>query len=130
MDLYHRLKEEFKQYRAKLRKSIREAKRQYFSNIFNRHKSDIRKTWCLLNETLNRNVKKQPTHEFLVDNIMTTDPVIIANKFNEYFINIDNSLADKIPMAEPFHSYLNHSTNCVLRFNLLPKSKYLKSLVT
>ena len=40
-------------------------------NIFNRHKSDIRKTWCLLNETLNRNVKKQPTHEFLVDNIMT-----------------------------------------------------------
>ena len=54
MDLYHRLKEEFKQYRAKLRKSIREAKRQYFSNIFNCHKSDIRKT-------LNRNVKKQPT---------------------------------------------------------------------
>ena len=44
---------------------------------------------------------------------MTTDPVIIANKFNEYFINIGNSLADKIPAAEPFHSYLNHPTNCV-----------------
>ena len=38
MNLYHRLKEEFKQYRAKLRKSIREAKRQYFISIFNRHK--------------------------------------------------------------------------------------------
>ena len=38
MDLYHRLKEEFKQYRAKPRKSIREAKRQYFISIFNRHK--------------------------------------------------------------------------------------------
>ena len=123
MDLYHRLKEEFKQYRAKLRKSIREAKRQYFSNIFNRHKSDMRKTWCLLNETLNRNVKKQPTHEFLVDNIMTTDPVIIANKFNEYFINIGNSLADKIPMAEPFHSYLNHPTNCVFTFQPITEVK-------
>ena len=64
MDLYHRLKEEFKQYRAKLQKSIREAKRQYFSNIFNRHKSDIRKTWCLLNETLNRNVKCDPPMNF------------------------------------------------------------------
>ena len=114
MDLYHRLKEEFKQYRAKLRKSIREAKRQYFSNIFNRQKSDIRKTWFLLNETLTRNLKN--LNEFLVDNIMTTDPVIIANKFNEYFINFGNSLADKIPMAEPFHSYLNHPTSCVFTF--------------
>ena len=123
IDLYHRLKEEFKQYRAKLRKSIREAKRQYFNNIFNRHKSDIRKTWCLLNETLNSNVKKQPTHEFLVDTIMTTDPVIIANKFNEYFINIGNSLADKIPTAEPFHSYLNHPTNCVFTFQPITEVK-------
>ena len=106
MDLYHRLKEEFKQYRAELRKSIREAKRQYFISIFSRHKSDIRKTWCLLNKTLNRNVKKQPIHEFLVDNVMTTDPVIIANTCNEYFINIGNSLADKIPTAEPLHPYL------------------------
>ena len=129
MDLYHRLKEEFKQYRAKLRKSIREAKQQYFISLLNRHKSDIRKTWCLLNETLNRNVKNQPIHEFLVDKIMTTDPVIIANKFKEYFINIGNSLADKIPTAEHFHSYLNRPTNCFFSFNLLPKAKYLKSLV-
>ena len=89
----------------------------------NRHKSDIRKTWCLLNETLNRNVKKQPIHEFLVDNIMTTDPVIIANKFNEYFINIGNSLADKIPTAEPFHSYLDHPTNCVFSFQPITEGK-------
>ena len=44
---------------------------------------------------------------------MITDPVIIANKFKEYFINIGNSLADKIPMAEPFHFCLNRSTHCV-----------------
>ena len=49
---------------------------------------------------------------------MTTDPVIIANKFNEYFINIGNSLADKIPTAEPFHFYLNHPTNVFFRSNL------------
>ena len=59
MDLSHRLKEEFIQYRAKLRKCTREAKRQYFSNKLNRDKSDIRKTWCLLNETLNRKVEKR-----------------------------------------------------------------------
>ena len=80
---------------------------------------------------INRNVEKRPTHKFLVDNIMTTDPVIIADKFNRLFINIGNILADKIiPEAVRFHSYLNHPTNCVLFcFNLLPKSKCLKSLV-
>ena len=86
-------------------KEYQKNKTAIFIRIFNRHKSDIRKTWCLLNETLNRNVKKQPIHEILVDNIMTTDPVFIANKFNKYFINIGNSLAVKIPTAEPFHSF-------------------------
>ena len=54
---------------------------------------------------------------------MTTDPVIIANKFNEYFINIGNSLADKIPTAEPFHSYLDHPTNCVFSFQPITEGK-------
>ena len=67
-------------------------------------------------------MKKQPIHDFLVDNIMT-DPVIIANKFNEYYINIGNSLADKIPTAEPFHSYLDHPTNCVFSFQPITEGK-------
>ena len=41
--LYERRKEEFKQYRAELRKSIRKAKRDYYTSIFNRHENDIRK---------------------------------------------------------------------------------------
>ena len=57
--LYDRLKTEFKDYRASLRKIIRKAKRDYYTHIFNRHKNDIKKTWSLINETLNRNLKKQ-----------------------------------------------------------------------
>ena len=33
-----------------------------------------------INETLNRNLRKQSTNEYLVD-----DQMIIANKLNEYF---------------------------------------------
>ena len=43
--LYDRLKTEFKDYRASLRKIIRKAKRDYYSHIFNRHTNDIKKTW-------------------------------------------------------------------------------------
>ena len=54
--------------------------------LFNRHKNDIKKTWSLINETLNRNLKKQSTHEFLINDEMISDPIIIANKFNQYLL--------------------------------------------
>ena len=53
-------------------------------------------TWSLINETLNRNLKKQSTHEFLINDEMISDPIIIANKFNQYFAHIGSTLADKI----------------------------------
>ena len=94
--LYERLLDEFKQYRAELRRCIRKAKRDYYTSIFNQHKHDVRKMWGLLNETLNRNIRKQTTQEFSHNNGTTSDPEVIANTFNEYFINIGESLADQI----------------------------------
>ena len=100
--------DEFKQYRAELRRCIRKAKRDYYTSIFNQHKHDVRKMWGLLNETLNRNIRKQTTQEFSHNNGTTSDPEVIGNTFNEYFINIGESLADQIPEAPPFDVYLNN----------------------
>ena len=115
--LYDRLKPEFKDYRASLRKIIRKAKRDYYTHIFNRHKHDIKKTWSLIYETLNRNLKKQSTHEFLINDEMISDPIIIANKFNPYFAHIGSTLADKIPSAPHFNSYLSNPVDSVFSFH-------------
>ena len=115
--LYDRLKTEFKDYRASLRKIIRKAKRDYYTHIFNRHKNDIKKTWSLINETLNRNLKKQSTHEFLINDEMISDPIIIAIKFNQYFAHIGSTLADKIPSAPHFNSYLSNPVDSVFSFH-------------
>ena len=115
--LYDRLKTEFKDYRASLRKIIRKAKRDYYTHIFNRYKNDIKKTWSLINETLNRNLKKQSTHEFLINDEMINDPIIIANKFNQYFAHIGSTLADKIPSAPHFNSYLSNPVDSVFSFH-------------
>ena len=64
VELFHRRKEEFKLYRTNLQKSIRNAKRTYFEHIFTQNKNDIKKTWKILNETLNRNTKKNQTRVF------------------------------------------------------------------
>ena len=117
--LYERRKEGFKQYRAELRKSIRKAKRDYYTSIFNRHENDIRKMWGLLNETLNRNIRKQSTHEFSLNNKTTSDPEVIANEFNQYFANIGSKLAENIPAAPRFDSYLNNPAETVFSFNLI-----------
>ena len=116
--LYERRKKEFKQYRAELRKSIRKAKCDYYTSIFNRHENDTRKMWGLLNETLNRNIRKQSTHEFLLNNKTTSDPEVIANEFNQYFANIGIKLAENIPAAPHFDSYLNNPAETVFSFNL------------
>ena len=42
-DLFNRRKDEHKQYRAYLRKQIREAKRKYYDHIFSLYKNDIKK---------------------------------------------------------------------------------------
>ena len=115
--LYDRLKTEFKDYHASLRKIIRKAKRDYYTHIFNRHKNDIKKTWSLINETLNRNLKKLSTHEFLINDEMISDPIIIANKFNQYFAHIGSTLTDKIPSAPHFNSYLGNPVDSVFSFH-------------
>ena len=49
---------------------------------------------------------------------MVSDPEVIANSCNEYFVSIGRKLAEKIQPAEHFSSYLNVSSETV--FNFVP----------
>ena len=79
--------------------------------------------WGLLNETLNRNIRKQTTQEFSHNNGTTSDPEVIANTFNEYFINIRESLADQIPEAPLFVVYLNNPSETAYSFQPVTEEK-------
>ena len=118
VELFNRRKEEFKLYRTNLRKSIRNAKRTYFEHIFTQNKNDIKKTWKILNETLSRNTKIQIRQEFSINNQLVSDPEVIANSCNEYFVSIGRKLAEKIQPAQHFSSYLNVPSETV--FNFVP----------
>lgn len=116
--LFARLKNEFKIYRATLRRSIREAKRLYYIRIFDLYKSDIKKTWSIIKESLNNNsTNKEPITEFVFDNITIKDSDQIANKFNEYFISIGRTLAESITSPHQFSDFLNSEINSRFTFN-------------
>ena len=57
----------------------------YLLNI----KMILKKNWKILNETLSRNTKKQIRQEFSINNQLVSDPEVIANSFNEYFVSMD-----------------------------------------
>ena len=71
----------------------------------------------MINETLNRNLKKQSTHEFVINDEMISDPIIIVNKFNQYFAHIGSILADKIQAAPHVNSYLSNPVDSVFSFH-------------
>ena len=101
---YNELNSQYKRYRAVLRKSIREAKRLYHIRMFDTFKNDIKKTWSFINNSLNRNKKKNNSTEFNVNDQTITDENHIAEEFNNYFINIGNKLAEKIMATKNFNA--------------------------
>ena len=47
-------KEAFIRYRSTLRKTMRTAKKTYYYNLFEQYKSNLKKTWSIISETLNK----------------------------------------------------------------------------
>ena len=60
-----------------------------------------------MNETLNRNRIKHQSQDFFINNELMNDSDIIVNEFNAYFVNIAKKMADSIPVADHFSTYLN-----------------------
>ena len=90
----------YKTYKNRLNHVIKAAKKVYYENQFLKYKNDIKMTWQTINEVLNRSKTKSKLPDtFLQKDSYTnvTNPVDIANKFNEYFVNVGPQLAKKIP---------------------------------
>ena len=113
-DVHSRLKSEYTEYRAKLRKSIREEKRLYYLRLFAIHKNDIQKTWIVINNTLNNNSRNSRQSEFIVNNNKLTDPGDIANAFNDYFINIGRQISYKV-QSHHYSDYLHNQVESHLQ---------------
>ena len=114
---YNELKCQYNSYRAVLGKSIKEAKQLYHIRMFDTFKNNIKKTWSLINNSLNRNKKKNNSAEFNVNDQTITDENHIAEEFNNYFINTGTKLAEKIMATKNFNEYLNRPASTLFHFH-------------
>ena len=85
-------------YRNKLNETLRLAKQNYFSNLLDKEKHNMRNTWKILNSIL-RTSKKPMSNKFVKNNVTLTDSNEIANEFNKYFSSIGPTLASLSTLA-------------------------------
>ena len=57
--------------------------------------NDLKKTWSLINSLTGKNNKANNITEISVNNCNTTNSKLIAEAFNEYFVNIGPNLASE-----------------------------------
>ena len=99
---------QYKHYNNTINKLKKKCKRDYYLNYFNTNASNSKKIWTGINRLLNRGKKKQGTI-FLEENGLISDPLKVANKFNDYYLNVADKLCEKIPKKNnKFQDYLKN----------------------
>ena len=81
-------KSEFNRYRNALKKIITHAKRLYYKNLFDQFKYDMKKTWKIISESLNKNSRNSVPDTMLIDGVECSYRKKIAEKFNSYFVSV------------------------------------------
>ena len=92
----------YKQYRNMITKLLRLEEKQYYQSQIEANKDNIRKTWLVINikQAINQKRSSSGSDTFYdngSDNGITNDPAVIADAFNNYFVNIGPNLSSKIP---------------------------------
>ena len=129
---YEQVKLKFKGYEKIVSKGIDKAKKDYFDRVFVAYKSDMKKTWQVISETLSRNKK---SHEmpsvFNHEGHELADSVEIANAFNTYFANIGKNLSSQIDQSDAnaeYKLYLTSPTKEKMQFKCITTDYTMKAI--
>ena len=91
------VKDDYKYIKRELHSSLRNSEICYYSNQLDLHRLDVGKRWKVLREILSmNNPSSKKKLIFDINNKTTTDPNVIANGFNNFFVTIGPQLAKSI----------------------------------
>ena len=88
----------YKKYKNKLTTILRFSEKQYYTQMLSKYRSNVKQTWCILNDIIKRkqNSANIPS-EFVSDGKIIKGKSDVANGFNDFFVNIGPNLAKQIP---------------------------------
>ena len=93
------------------KKKLMEKKNEFRTTLFQKYKGDIKKTWTMVNHLLGKS-RGQICQSLKLNNVLESDPKILANEFNSYFESIAERMKSNMPLVRRhYRSYLpRHST--------------------
>ena len=112
----------FRTYKNIIRRSICQAKKEYYHKTFQKYSNNLRKTWHTINDTLNKHTKNNifPNEFNLSNGEKISDHKNIANSFNSFFVNIGNSSSANNQSNETcFDMYLINKPDCTFQFRTI-----------
>jgi hypothetical protein len=133
-------------FKNKLAHILKIAERSSYQEALSASKDNMRKSWMIIKEIINKNKKKsQKMPKISINGHLSEDPQLIANSFNNFFTNIGNTLDKKIlrnntnpisfiPKNYTVNLFLNPATetevskiidnlkNCAVGWDLFPSS--------
>ena len=100
----------FKRYRDLINTLKRKSQKQFHIDYFQKHLNNAKKAWTGINTILHRKKKQKISDIFLnVNGKLVTDQKTVSKLFNNYFVNVADNLAKKIP--KPNTKYQDYLKN-------------------
>ena len=96
-------------YQKRLKLLLKTAEASYYSHQFSILSGNLRKTWKLLGNIVNNKTSDDSIKHIIIDNVSVSNAATMADKLNEYFVNVGGELAKAIK-SEPddFSKYLKN----------------------
>jgi len=101
----------YKKLRNRVVIELKESKTNYFHNYFNNNSKNMKLLWSGIKSIINiKNSQVNVVNKLKDSNgNITTDPADMASRFNDFFVNVADSITKKIPRSpkSPL-DYLGH----------------------
>ena len=89
----------YKKFRNRVVNELKKSKKEYFQNYFAKNVKNMKKIWTGINSIISRKGYTHSSIDIISDaaGISVTDPAKMSNMFNEYFVNVPDSINKTIP---------------------------------
>ena len=75
------------------------AERNHYEGLFKQYTNNIRKSWVIIKEIINKKQSGHTSDTFLINEKPISDNKTIADAFNSFYVNIGSNIAKEIPVT-------------------------------
>ena len=101
----------------------------YIVTMLENNKFNLKKTWQILKDIIGKSKPGTMNNKFLINGTIVQDSKVIANAFNDFYINIVSNLAGKIKPNNPYinpTSFIKKTSQIEFLLRLQLMRKYFK----